>query len=265
MQQQLVVANYALIVAADAAQRARRPVLQPKHTFVALRGAAQALQHGPDVGEADILGGQRGKDGEEGRTDLRKTGQLEVGQRRRGRQCLMPPSRDLLQQPLRLGVISEVRADRLQQRIDLGHEPALQCRLVELARQEGRAQRGEGLEALAVGLEDVALPGEQHILGVVQAGVHEIVVDQAHALLTVGGCGDTFRDPGAVSIPDLALHILRRILHEDGAVGVRLRHFGLALLQAEQHVVRQDDGLQLAARGIAIVPRQHIDLSLIHA
>ena len=40
--------------------------------------------------------------------------------------------------------------------------------------------------------------------------------------------------------------VLCLILHKDGAVRIALRHLRLALFQAVEHVMGQDDGLQLA-------------------
>mmetsp|Transcript_14158 Transcript_14158/g.30893 ORF Transcript_14158/g.30893 Transcript_14158/m.30893 type:complete len:332 (+) Transcript_14158:1451-2446(+) len=61
------------------------------------------------------------------------------------------------------------------------------------------------------------------------------------------------------------MHIVRRIFHKDGRIGIRLGHFFLPRLESVQHVMRQDNGFVFNARRIAIFSRQHIHLSLIDA
>lgn len=45
----------------------------------------------------------------------------------------------------------------------------------------------------------------------------------------------------------------RRTFHEDGAVGVGLRHFLLSLLEARQHVVGDDHGFELLLLGAGVL------------
>mmetsp|Transcript_15871 Transcript_15871/g.24424 ORF Transcript_15871/g.24424 Transcript_15871/m.24424 type:complete len:252 (-) Transcript_15871:451-1206(-) len=65
---------------------------------------------------------------------------------------------------------------------------------------------------------------------------------------------------GAEALRDLSLNVLGRVLHEDGGVGVGLAHLSLALLQAHQHVVREDHWLH---RVCAVVPSEHVHFTLV--
>mmetsp|Transcript_59867 Transcript_59867/g.105264 ORF Transcript_59867/g.105264 Transcript_59867/m.105264 type:complete len:262 (-) Transcript_59867:365-1150(-) len=64
---------------------------------------------------------------------------------------------------------------------------------------------------------------------------------------------------------DLALHILRRVFHEDGRVRVGLGHFLLAFLQARQHVVGDNDRFKFLLLRAGVLSCEHVDLSLVHA
>eukprot|EP00965_Chrysotila_dentata_P150012 4954614-Pleurochrysis_carterae.AAC.2 len=68
---------------------------------------------------------------------------------------------------------------------------------------------------------------------------------------------------GAVGLSQLARHLVRRVFHEDGRVAVRLGHLGLALGEAVEHVVRQDDRLQLDPGRVAVLAREHVHLALV--
>mmetsp|Transcript_55279 Transcript_55279/g.143792 ORF Transcript_55279/g.143792 Transcript_55279/m.143792 type:complete len:265 (+) Transcript_55279:1142-1936(+) len=180
----------------------------------------------------------------------------------RGLQRLPLPFRDLPQQLLGLWVRLEVLPHRLQQHVHLVDELLLELLLADLAGHERSPQALEAGVGRPSDGHGEPLLREKDVLNVVQAGVFEIVLDQAHALLLC--LRHLLRELGAVGVADLARHVLGRVLHEDGAVGVRLRHLRLPLLQAQEHVVRQDDGLQLPASRVAVVARQHIHFALVH-
>mmetsp|Transcript_19190 Transcript_19190/g.34704 ORF Transcript_19190/g.34704 Transcript_19190/m.34704 type:complete len:230 (+) Transcript_19190:354-1043(+) len=116
---------------------------------------------------------------------------------------------------------------------------------------------------------------EDNVLHIIQNWIFEIVRDKLHRFLACiisissRSCScfpfDSLFLRGTIRLRNLAFHILHRILHENGTVRIALAHLLLPLLQSIQHVMTQYHRLVPPLRSIAIFPRQHVHLALIHA
>ena len=156
-------------------------------------------------------------------------------------------------------VALKVRAHGRQERVDGVREAVLEVRLRQGAPDEGVAHGVGARDRRAAGRERRAGRREDHVPHVVEARVLQVVRRELHLRVARDGRVGRAR---AVRAADLPPDVGRRVLHEDGRVGVRLGHLRLAGLEAVEHVVRQDDGLALlAARRVAVVAREHVDLS----
>mmetsp|Transcript_20208 Transcript_20208/g.63367 ORF Transcript_20208/g.63367 Transcript_20208/m.63367 type:complete len:363 (-) Transcript_20208:639-1727(-) len=260
-QEDLVEAQHAGLGAAEAAQRPRAPVLQPEDRLCASGCLPQPPQDAQDFVQLHRSAGQGREDGEDG-----SGAWLDSLEHRQGvgrNQVLLLPLGDLGKQLLCVGIGPEMLPHGLQQSVHLVYQPPLQLLLGDLTAEEGLLEVAEAGVRLTVHGERVARPGEEDVLGVVQTGVHQVVLHQMH-LVVCSLLGARLWLRWAVRVVDLPLHILRRVLHEDRAVGVRLRHLGLARFQPVEHVVGQDHRLHLPAGPVAVVACEHVDLALVH-
>ena len=149
-----------------------------------------------------------------------------------------------------------------KKRVDRPDQSRLEVGFGQCAAEEGIAHGCERDVRLAAGREDSAGQAEDDVLHVIEARVLELVLDELHVLL-LALLLERLLGARAERVGDLARHVFRGILHEDGGLLVRLGHFGLALGEAVQHVVRQDDRFQLNARRVAVLACEHVHLSLI--
>ena len=169
------------------------------------------------------------------------------------------------------GVVGEVGADRLQEGIESVYQGGLELLLGDLSGDKVGTDSREVVVGRAVAGESGIGGAEDDILNIVQARVLEVILDEVHRLLSsvVGGFsgfgGDSLRLRGTVGGHDFPSYVLHRVFHENGRVGVGLAHLLLTSLQTEEHVVGQNDGLELDLGSIAVLPRQHVHLPLVHS
>mmetsp|Transcript_861 Transcript_861/g.2071 ORF Transcript_861/g.2071 Transcript_861/m.2071 type:complete len:375 (-) Transcript_861:248-1372(-) len=188
-----------------------------------------------------------------------------------GHEALPLPRHDLREDGLGPLVLLEVITHRLQELVHRQNQPLLEPQRHKPAPQEVGLDLLVRSVRLSTSLEGSIGDGENDVLHVVEARVLQVVRRQVHALhpgidiprLLRSLC--LLRLRGAVGIIDFTSHVLRGVLHENSGVRVRLGHLLLALLEPVEHVVRQDDGLVLDARSVAVLPRKHVDLALVHA
>mmetsp|Transcript_17078 Transcript_17078/g.41991 ORF Transcript_17078/g.41991 Transcript_17078/m.41991 type:complete len:351 (+) Transcript_17078:1159-2211(+) len=160
---------------------------------------------------------------------------------------------DGVQQQLGLLVVGEVVAHGLQNLVQVPGQRRLHIPRVQLQRHEVRLHLLVRRVVLVPPVvrpaahAELAAPRHDHVLDVLQARV----------------AGDLAG--GAVRLLQLQVHVRLGVLHKDGALGVRLGHLLLPLLEPGQHVVAEDHRLVLALDVVAVLARQHVHLALIHA
>mmetsp|Transcript_74360 Transcript_74360/g.193228 ORF Transcript_74360/g.193228 Transcript_74360/m.193228 type:complete len:359 (-) Transcript_74360:146-1222(-) len=218
-QERLVEFLDASLRSPEAAHGQGTPIPKPKYRRRALWCQLQAPEHIQDHTELEILTRHGCEHGEHRRGVQAAKPQSRQG--RRSRKILLLPLTHFAKQLLGCGVVLEVLPHGLQQGVYLFDEPVLQQLLGDRARHERLFDVLELGVDLAACTEGVALPGEQDVLQVVQARIHEVIPDEMH-LLVVGSRHRLFGHSRAVGVPDFPLNVLRCVFHENRAVGIRL-------------------------------------------
>mmetsp|Transcript_83 Transcript_83/g.251 ORF Transcript_83/g.251 Transcript_83/m.251 type:complete len:247 (-) Transcript_83:564-1304(-) len=183
------------------------------------------------------------------------------------RQGFLLPLGHFSQDLLGKGIVPKMFPHGFQQSVDLNDKLFLKLHVADRSVHEGFLDALKLMVRCAAHFESEALPGEQNMLEVIQARILECLFHQVHVLVLLGlrGVLSLLRRPWAERVHDLAPHVLLRVLHEDGAVGIRLRHLRLSCFEAEEHVVRQNDGLGFSCGSVTVVPSQHVHLALVNA
>mmetsp|Transcript_8068 Transcript_8068/g.20696 ORF Transcript_8068/g.20696 Transcript_8068/m.20696 type:complete len:217 (+) Transcript_8068:143-793(+) len=159
---------------------------------------------------------------------------------------------DLLQKLLCLRIVCEVVPHGLQNDVDCLCEGRLEVRRVQGPAREVLLELLVGLVLLIATVLllpahfEVPEPRHDYVPHVLEARVPFTLLRRAVGLL------------------DLGIHVALGVLHEDGGARVALGHLLLTLEQPAEHVVGEDDGFQLLLLQVAVLPREHVHLTLVH-